>query len=77
MDALKTAIGYLPKISDIDSTGLGLPSGTLEKLLSIDKNEWREELKGIKIFFKQFKKDLPLQLWQEYEELSARLKANA
>ena len=39
--------------------------------------EWREELKGIKIFFKQFKKDLPLQLWQEYEELSVRLKANA
>ena len=77
VDAVKTAVGYLPNLSDIDLTGLGLPSGTLEKLLSIDKNEWREELKGIKIFFKQFKKDLPLQLWQEYEELSARLKANA
>ena len=77
VDAVKTAVGYLPKLSDIDLTGLGFPSGTLEKLLSIDKNEWREELKGIKIFFKQFKKDLPLQLWQEYEELSARLKANA
>ena len=77
VDAVKTAVGYLPNLSDIDLTGLGFPSGTLEKLLSIDKNEWREELKGIKIFFKQFKKDLPLQLWQEYEELSARLKANA
>jgi GTP-dependent phosphoenolpyruvate carboxykinase len=53
-----------------------LPADTLEKLLNIDKKEWLEELRSIKIFFKQFKKDLPAQLWEEYDNLHARLKSN-
>ncbi|MCX5701778.1 MAG: phosphoenolpyruvate carboxykinase domain-containing protein, partial [Candidatus Omnitrophica bacterium] len=72
--AVNTPIGYAPYPSDIDMTGLQLPAGTLEKLLAIDKKDWLEELKGIKKFFKQFKKDLPVELWQEYEGLLLRLK---
>ena len=75
-EALRTPIGYLPYPSDIDITGLGLPKGTLEKLLQIHKEDWLEELKGIKKFFRQFKRDLPIELWQEYEGLSNRLKSN-
>lgn len=71
--AVKTAVGYLPAVSDIDMTGLVLPAGTLERLLEIDKKDWLQELKGIKSFFKQFKKDLPQELWQEYEALFSRL----
>jgi phosphoenolpyruvate carboxykinase (GTP) len=67
VDAVKTSIGYIPYSSDIDMTGLKLPSGNLEKLLTIDKKEWFEELKGIGYFFKQFKKDLPEELWQEHD----------
>jgi phosphoenolpyruvate carboxykinase (GTP) len=74
VDAVNAPIGYIPKPSDIDMTGLQLPEGNLEKLLTIDKKEWLEELKVIKTFFKQFKKDLPLELWQEYEELNNRLR---
>jgi len=72
---VQTPVGYTPAASDIDTTGLVLPSGTLEKLLAIDKKEWLEELKGIKVFFKQFKKDLPQELWQEYENLKKRLES--
>ncbi len=72
--ALETPIGYVPYPSDIDLTGLDLPAGNLEKLLSIDRDEWLEELKGIKKFFRMFKKNLPVELWQEYEELQIRLK---
>jgi phosphoenolpyruvate carboxykinase (GTP) len=74
VEALKSPIGYVPRPSDIDMTGLELTPGTLENLLAIDKKEWLEELKGIKAFFKQFKKDLPQELWQEYEDLVARLR---
>ena len=74
LGALKTPIGYLPRPSDIDMTGLNLPSGNLEKLLEINNQEWLEELKGIKEFFKQFKRDLPEEMWQEYEALLGRLK---
>jgi len=35
-----------------------------------------EELKGIKKFFNQFKKAMPSQLWDEYENLQKRLKSN-
>ena len=57
-------------------TGLNLPEGVLEKLLEVKSGDWFEELKGIKKFFTQFKKDLPPELWEEYECLDKRLKSN-
>ncbi|MFH0790784.1 MAG: phosphoenolpyruvate carboxykinase (GTP) [Candidatus Omnitrophota bacterium] len=73
VEAVKSPIGYLPKIEDIDMTGLPLPADALEKLFQIDKNAWIEELNGIDSFFKQFKKDLPKELWDEYRSLHKRL----
>jgi phosphoenolpyruvate carboxykinase (GTP) len=74
IEAQKSPIGYLPKPTDTDLTGLDTTVETMEKLLHIDKKEWLDELKRIKKFFKQFKKDLPEELWQEYQALYARLK---
>lgn len=70
--ALETPIGYIPKPSDLDMTGLSLSKGTLKKLFTINKKNWEEELKRIDKFFTQFKKDLPDELWQEYEMLKSR-----
>jgi len=77
VEAVKTPIGYLPRPEDIDLTGLDLDHKTLEKLLEIDKKEWLKELKSIKRFFQKFRKNLPSELWQEYEALLIRLKAYA
>jgi len=74
--AVKTPIGFTPSSSDIDMTGLKLSQGALEKLLEVNRKDWLEESKGIKSFFKQFKKDLPQELWQEYENLLTRLKSD-
>ena len=74
VDAENTPIGYIPRPEDIDLTGLSLPAQTLEKLFHIDKKSWSEELEGINRFFKQFKKDLPQELWQEYESLKERIR---
>jgi phosphoenolpyruvate carboxykinase (GTP) len=76
VSAIKTPIGFVPQPFDIDMTGLKLPEDTLKKLLVVNKKDWLEELKGIKKFFKQFKKRLPEELWQEYEALYNRLKSN-
>ncbi len=76
VEAFKTPIGYVPYQADIDMTGLNLSAGTLEKLLEVRKADWLEELKGIKKFFNQFKKDLPAELWKEYDSLYARLKSH-
>ncbi len=73
--AEKTAIGYLPNAKDIDLTGLDLAPEVLKKLFTIDHKNWREELNAIKEFFREFKQALPEELWQEYEALQERLKA--
>ena len=74
VDAVKTPIGYLPRTKDIDMTGLKLEVGAMGKLLEVHTENWAEELKGVKKFFHQFKKDLPPELWQEYYALQERLK---
>lgn len=74
--AVKTPIGFTPSPSDIDMTGIKLSQDDLEKLLKVNRQDWLEETKSIKSFFKQFKKDLPQELWQEYENLLTRLKSN-
>ncbi|TRZ93929.1 phosphoenolpyruvate carboxykinase (GTP) [bacterium] len=76
VEAQMTAIGFVPKTADIDMTGLELAKGTMDKLLSVEKKDWQEELKGIKEFFRQFKKDLPDELWQEYHNLQKRLNSH-
>jgi len=76
VEAQTTAIGFIPKAADIDMTGLELPKGAMDKLLSVEKRDWQEELKGIKEFFRQFKKDLPDELWQEYHNLQKRLNSH-
>jgi phosphoenolpyruvate carboxykinase (GTP) len=77
VNALRTPIGYVPYSFNIDMSGLHLPNGVLEKLLKVDKGEWLEELKGISKFFRDFKKDLPKELWGEQNALLERLKKDA
>lgn len=72
--AVNTPIGNIPQAADIDMTGLDLGEAAIEELLSINNKDWLKELKSIKDFFKQYKKALPKELWQEYEALENRLK---
>lgn len=74
VDAIRTPIGYIPELKDLDMTGLNIAQKSLERLFEIDSREWLKEAEDIKVFFKQFKNDLPLELWQEYENLLNRLK---
>ncbi|RJP29110.1 MAG: phosphoenolpyruvate carboxykinase (GTP) [Candidatus Omnitrophota bacterium] len=71
--AVKTPVGYIPHAEDIDMTGLEVNPEDLNRLLEVKKEDWRNELDGIKSFFKTFKKDLPEELWLEYKALDRRL----
>ncbi len=75
VEAIRTPIGYVPKASDIDMSGLKLAPAVLDKLFKIDREDWFKELESINRFFKKFKKGLPAQLWQEYNALARRLKS--
>ncbi len=69
----KTPIGFIPEEKELDLTGLKLSDDYLDKLLSVNKAEWREELKSQKEFLDTFGKDLPREIWAEYEALRKRL----
>ena len=69
----KDAIGYIPKIEDINLEGLNLSKETLKELFAIDRKEWREELKRQRDFLNIFGDTLPQEIWQEHEDLEKRL----
>ncbi len=74
VDAVETPIGYEPKPEDINVEGLdGITTETVADLLTVDKNLWREEAKGIEEFYKKFGAKLPKEMSDELKALEARL----
>lgn len=73
VSAVESPIGYVPKSKDIDLTGLDLPVAVLEKLLSVDKEEWKKEQEEHAQYFKTFGERFPRELWDECEGLKKRL----
>jgi phosphoenolpyruvate carboxykinase (GTP) len=76
VNAMHTPIGYTPYPFNIDLNGIKLSNEAMDELLRVDKAQWLEETKGIRKFFGDFKKDMPKELWQEYDALLERLKKN-
>ena len=72
--ARETPIGYVPNTEDIDKRGLDITKSAMEKLFTINTEDWKEELRDHEEFFLKFGERLPAEIWQEYEALSKRLK---
>lgn len=72
-DAKKTAIGYLPNAEDLDFTGLDIDEQTISELLNVDKDVWKEEVKGIREYFAQYGDRLPAEISAQLDALEARL----
>ena len=71
-DATETAIGYVPKASDINLEGLDIDEATLQSILDVDNAAWAKEAEGIEEFYKRFGDKLPDELKAELEGLKAR-----
>jgi phosphoenolpyruvate carboxykinase (GTP) len=72
-DAVDTPIGQVPTASGIDTDGLELGDGVIERLLTVDPVAWREEIPSIEDHFATFGDRLPADLVEELEELRRRL----
>lgn len=72
-DAVETAIGYEPKPEDINVEGLDIDTSVVADLLSVDKDLWKEEAKGIHEFYAKFGDRLPKELSDQLEALEKRL----
>ena len=84
VDAVETAIGYIPKAEDINLDGLdyeiceghkfGLED--LKEILTVDKDAWLEDFANIKEFYAAKIGDkLPAALQKEYDEQLARIQS--
>lgn len=72
--ASETPIGFVPTRDALDMSGLALRSATLDAVLSIDKDAWREEAKDQRKFFEQFGDRLPRELIAQNDALVERLR---
>ncbi len=72
VDAVETAIGYVPKPEDINLEGLeNFDIETLKSILEVDNAKWAKEAEGIEEFYKKFGDKLPAELREQLELLKA------
>ena len=68
VSAKETPIGYLPLADDIDTAGLDIDSQTMESLLNVDAEQWREELEMVGEYFDEYGNRLPAELRSQQEK---------
>ncbi|MBQ3165987.1 MAG: phosphoenolpyruvate carboxykinase (GTP), partial [Clostridia bacterium] len=73
VDAREVPIGYVPYAKDINIEGLDITEETVEELLTVDRETWIEEAKGIEEFYAQFGDRLPKELEEKLADLKRRL----
>ncbi len=73
VDAVKTPIGLLPAIADLDMKGLSISEQDMKALLKVDVDAWRAEIPDIEKHFVQFGDRLPARLKKQFEALQSRL----
>jgi phosphoenolpyruvate carboxykinase (GTP) len=71
--AEETPIGLVPSGDALDTSGVDLPEGAMQKLLRVDPGEWREQLPRLHEHFAQFGDKLPDELAEQLKALERRL----
>ncbi len=72
-EATETPIGYIPAPGAIDTDGLDVSAADMEKLLTVNVEEWRAEVPSIRAHFATFGDKLPAGLAAEVDLLEQRL----
>ncbi len=73
-NAVKTAIGYMPSVDDLDLSGLDVSRDRMEEILSVNKEQWLAEVESIKEHYASFGDRLPEELKKQLAALEERLK---
>ena len=73
-NAVETPIGHLPLAKDLDMTGLDIAPATLEKLLTVDIEGWKNEIPSMREYFARYGDRLPAGISKQVDELESRLK---
>ena len=73
--AEETAIGYVPKPSSLNGGELNISKADLNRLVAVDREGWKNNLKGQGEYFDKFGDHLPAGIREEHQALADRLKA--
>jgi phosphoenolpyruvate carboxykinase (GTP) len=72
-DATESVLGLVPTAEALETDGLGLDAAALEKLLTVDPDELRQQLPQVREHLARFGDDLPQEIRGQLEELERRL----
>jgi phosphoenolpyruvate carboxykinase (GTP) len=72
-DAVDTPIGRVPTRESLDLSGLEISEDSLDLLLTVDVETWREEAALVRPNYERFGEHLPAELWTELNRLNSRL----
>jgi phosphoenolpyruvate carboxykinase (GTP) len=72
-DAEETVIGYVPTHDAINVEGLSVTPDDMKELLTVDNDEWRDEVPRIREHYAQFNERLPEKLAAFVDDLEVRL----
>ncbi|MBQ3178041.1 MAG: phosphoenolpyruvate carboxykinase (GTP) [Clostridia bacterium] len=74
VDAVETAIGFVPKAEDINIEGLDdVTLDTIRELVSVDHDSWKADIDNIKEFYNLIGDRVPAEMWDELAALEKRL----
>jgi phosphoenolpyruvate carboxykinase (GTP) len=71
--AQETLLGWVPRLTDLDLSGLDVPPEQIDAARAIDLDEWRAELKSLDEWFAKLGPTLPAALRLQCELLLSRL----
>ena len=67
--ATDTPVGRMPRYEDLDWAGLNVTRETYEKLTTVDRQAWQDEVKDHARLFDELKSRLPNELVEKRQEL--------
>ncbi len=73
VEAKESPIGYLPYSDDINIDNCDVSKETLNEILTIDNDQWKQELLAIEEFYSKFGDKLPLQLCEQLNNIKKAL----
>ena len=72
--ARETPAGLVPRVEDLDMTGLDLPKDKLERLFAVNMKEWKSEVDDVWSFLKPYKGRLPAEIREQHEKLERQVR---
>ena len=74
VEGRRTAVGIIPTEEELDLAGMDVPAADLQRILTIDKERWQQEMGFREEHLAQFDR-MPEEIWEAHRRVAADLEA--